>query len=108
MVEVVNVTLTDHLPFVLEEPSVDNQQGVVRFGAGVLGQTITAKFPIATLSLKVKATTSGTNLTPVDVFLATDVSGPEGSVLAETRGITLRTETQEGAEYPIYLPIIMK
>ncbi|MEE9618026.1 MAG: cohesin domain-containing protein, partial [Anaerolineae bacterium] len=107
LVEVVAVTLTERLPVLLEQPLVDNQQGVVRFAAGVLGQTLSEEFPIATLSLRVKAATAGTTITPVDVFPATSVSGPEGSILAEARGITLRTETQEEAEYSIYLPIIM-
>ena len=108
VVEVMDVALTERLPFVLEEPLVDNEQGVVRFAAGVLGQTITEKFPIATLSLKVKADTTGTTITPADAVPPTDVSGPAGSVLAETRGVTLRTETQGGVEHTVYLPIIMK
>jgi hypothetical protein len=105
LVEVVEVTLTDHLSLVLAEPLVDHQQGVVRFGAGVLGQTLSEKFSIATLSLKVKAATPGTTITLADVFPATDVSGPEGSVLAEARGVTLTTE---GPVEKTFLPIIMK
>jgi hypothetical protein len=105
LVEVVEVALTDHLPLVLAEPLVDNQQGVVRFGAGVLGHTLSEQFSIATLSLKVKQATPGTTITLADVFPATDVSGPEGSVLAEARGVTLTTEGQAGKTF---LPIIMK
>ena len=108
LVEVLDVTLTDRLPFVLEEPLVDNQQGIVRFAAGVLGRTITDKFSIATLSLRVKADTAGTAINLVDILPAANVSGPRGSVLAEMRGITLRTGSQAGDEYAIYLPIIMK
>jgi hypothetical protein len=108
LVEVVDVALTERLPLVLEEPLVDNEQGVVRFAAGILGQTITERFSIATLSLKVKADTTSTTITPVDAVPQTDVSGPAGSVLAETRGVTLRTETQGGTEHTVYLPIVIK
>jgi hypothetical protein len=109
LVEVVDVRLTNQLPFVLAEPWIDNQQGVVRFGAGMLGQTISERFSVASLSVKVKATTAGTSITPVvDIFPASDVSGPEGSVLAETKGITLKTEAGTGTEHTIFLPITIK
>ena len=108
VVEVVDVALTGRLPLVLEEPLVDNERGVVRFAAGTLGQAITERFPIATLSLRVKADTTGTIITPADAVPPSDVSGPAGSVLAETRGVTLRTETQGGTEHIVYLPIVIK
>lgn len=107
LVEVVDVTLTDHLPWVWEEPSVNNQQGIVRFGAGVLGQTIATRFSIATLSLKVKAATPGTTIAFADDFPATNISGPGGSISAEMRGVTLKTRAQ-GHERMIRLPIITK
>jgi hypothetical protein len=105
LVEVVAISLSDHLPLVLVEPVIDNQQGEVRFAAGILGQTINEKFLIATLSLKLKAATPGTIITPVDIFTTTDVSGPQGSVLIKATGITLRSGSQAR---PIYLPIIAK
>jgi len=108
LVEVVDVTLTDRLPLILAEPLIDNQQGMVRFAVGILGQTIAEKFPIATLSLRVKADTAGTTITPVDIFAVTNVSGPGGSVLAEARGVTLTTEAEGSLENTTYLPIIMK
>ncbi len=108
LVEVVAVTLTDRLPLVLTEPLIDNQQGVVRFASGILGQTITEKFSVATLSLRVKTVTTGTAIIPVDVFTTTDVSGPEGSVLAEARGITLRVTTQGPTATTIFLPVVVK
>jgi hypothetical protein len=108
VVEVVDVALTGRLPLVLEEPLMDNEQGVVHFAAGTLGQTITERFPIATLSLRVKADTTGTTITPIDAVPQTDVSGPAGSVLAEARGVTLRTEAQGGTEHTVYLPIVLK
>ncbi len=107
LVEIVDVTLTDHLPLVLDEPSVNNQQGVVRFGAVVLGQTITTRFSIATLSLKVKAATSGTHIAFADDFPATNISGPWGGISSETRGVTLRTQVQEYKRI-IYLSLITK
>jgi len=103
LIEVVNVDLTDHLPLVLVEPSVDNRQGVVHFGTGSLGQT-TLKFPLATLSLRVKTATAGTAIIPV----ATDVSGPEGSVLAWARGVTLKTQPQAEDGNTFFLPILFK
>jgi hypothetical protein len=105
LIEVLDVTLTDQLPIILEGPAIDNQQGAVRFAAGILGQTITEPFTAATLSLKVKGDTFGTTITPIDLFVTTDVSGPPGSVLAEVQGITLRTT---GGEDNIYLPVIVK
>ncbi|MEW5956201.1 MAG: choice-of-anchor Q domain-containing protein [Chloroflexota bacterium] len=108
LVEVVDVTFTDHLPLVLAGPSVDNQQGEVLFAAGILGQTLTEKFPIAALSLKVKDVTAGTPITPIDVFTTTDVSGPQGSVLVTVKGITLKAEAPEQSENTIYLPVILK
>jgi hypothetical protein len=108
LVEVIEVNLTDQLPFVLLEPVIDNQQGSVRFAAGVLGQTLTEKFTLATLSLKVKEATTGANLTLLDLFGATDVSGPSGSVLGEANGVTLKTEAAAEAENATYLPVIMK
>jgi hypothetical protein len=105
MVEVVAISLTDHLPLVLVEPLIDNQQGEVRFATGILGQTINEPFSIATLSLRMKAATAGTIITPVGLFTTTDVSGPRGSILTEAMGITLATEAQ-GQD--TYLPIIIK
>jgi hypothetical protein len=105
LIEVVEVNLTDYLPLVLEGPVIDNQQGEVRFAAGILGQTISEPFTVATLSVKVKGETTGTTITPVDLFTTTDVSGPPGSVLAEAQGITLRTTSGENS---LYLPVIMK
>lgn len=55
-----------------------------------------------------KADTTGTTITLIDAVPHTDVSGPAGSALAETRGVTLRTETQRGADYSVYLPIVSK
>jgi PKD repeat protein len=108
LVEVVEVNLTDQLPLVLTEPSVDSGQGVLRFAAAVLDQTITEKFTVATLSLRVKAATPGTIISFADVPSATNVVGPAGNFLVETKGIQLRTETQGQAEGAIYLPIIMR
>jgi hypothetical protein len=105
LIEVLEATLTDQLPVVLEGPVIDNQQGAVRFAVGILGQTITEPFTAATLSLKVKGDTTGTTITPIDLFATTDVSGPPGSVLAEAQGITLRTV--EGGN-SVYLPVIVK
>jgi hypothetical protein len=105
LIEVLEVTLTDQLPVVLEGPAIDNQQGDVRFAVGILDQTITEPFTAATLSLKVKGDTTGTTITPIDLFATTDVSGPPGSVLAEAQGITLRTV--EGGN-SVYLPVIVK
>jgi hypothetical protein len=103
LIEVVDVSLSDHLPFVLEEPLVDNQEGVVRFSAGVLDQALSEPFSIATLSLRVKEDTTGTTITFTDAFSATDVSGPTGSVLTEARGITLGTFKNH-----VYLPAITR
>ena len=105
LIEVLEVTLTDQLPIILEGPIIDNQQGDVRFAAGILGQTITEPFTVATLSLEVKGDTTGATITPIDLFTTTDVSGPPGSILAEVQGITLRTA---GGENNIYLPFIVK
>jgi len=109
IVEVVDVALTGALPVSLDVdgPLVDNLQGVVRFGAGALVQTLTEKFSVATLSLRVKSATAGTTIIFSDAFPPTDVMGPEAkSVLAEAKGITLKTETQEQTEYFFYLPIV--
>jgi len=55
--------------------------------------------------LKVKATSAGTSITPVDIFTTTDVSGPQGSVLAKATGITLSAGTQGQV---ICLPVITR
>jgi hypothetical protein len=103
LVEVVAISLTNHLPLILEDPLVDNPQGAVRFAAGLLGQTITDRFTIATLSLKLKAASFGARMTPVvDTFPPTDISGPPGTVLAETSNLTLKTE------HVNFLPIVLK
>jgi len=74
----------------------------------VLSQTLVERIPLAMLSLKAKADTAGTTITPVDIFPAASVSGPGGSVLAEAGGITLGTESEGQAEKTIFLPVIMK
>jgi hypothetical protein len=106
-VEVLGVTLTDQLPLILEDPVVDNQQGVVRFGIGLLGQTVTDRLTLATLSLKVKATTPETAITFSQGFPATSVSGPGGRVLDQAKGITLRTEAQEPTESIVDQPLVL-
>lgn len=103
VVEVLDVTLTDHLPLVLAKTLIDNQKGEVSFAAGILGQTITEEFSVAALALKLKAGTLGTSITPADIFTTTDVRGPQGSVLAEATGTSLKTETSS-----VYLPIVMR
>jgi len=109
LVEVVAVQPSGQLPAVLEEPLVDNQRGVVRFGAGLLGQTRTSRFAILTLRLRVKAATSGTTITPeVDSFPASDVSGPEGSVLGEAHALRLKPIASGQAKYMLFLPIVAR
>jgi hypothetical protein len=108
-VEVLGVHLTGQLPVVLQSPIVNNQQGVVQFAAGMLGQTRTDKFPMATLALKVKGDSSPTTITPVvNLFPPTDVSGPEESVLGEVRGLTLKPTVGEPDTSSIFLPIVIK
>ncbi|MDM8520113.1 clostripain-related cysteine peptidase [Anaerolineales bacterium HSG6] len=102
LVEITDVTPTDRLNIPLEAPIVDNEQGVIRFARGLLGDTISETFTIATLSFRLKGKTEGTDITPVDTFPATDVSGPTGSVLAGTDNLSLKSKPQ------IYLPIIAR
>jgi hypothetical protein len=122
LVEVVNLSLTDSLPLTLVRPRFGNQAGVLRFGRGLLGQTLNDKFTLATLAVRLKAATPGTTITwvkasttqvivvPVDAFPVTDVSGPSGSVLAEVRGVTLKTTAGDVSPNPtkVFLPIINK
>lgn len=107
LLEIVDVTLTDKLPIVLESPVIDNTQGEVRFATGLLGKTITEPFTAATITLSVKQDTGGATLMPIDLFGTTDVSGPPGSVLSEAQGVTLRTVSGEDS-LDLYFPLIVK
>ncbi|MCB0171328.1 MAG: DUF11 domain-containing protein [Anaerolineae bacterium] len=107
LIEIVDVALTDKMPLVLEIPVIDNQKGIVRFAVGILGQTITERFSIATLSLKVKAATPSTLITPINIFPATELTGVEGSLVAEAKGVTLKTDTEDHIN-TYYLPFLMR
>ena len=108
LVEVMDVTLTDRLPLVLMEPVVDDEQGTVRFAAGVLGRTLTERFTVARLTVRVKAATTGTAIALVDLPTATDVSGPEGRIQVRWKGVTLRTEARASPEHLLYLPLVTR
>lgn len=103
-IEILDVTLKGKLPLVLMPPSVDNARGEVSFAAGIIGQTITERFSVATISLRVKSLASSTAITPVNAFPATAVSGAQGNIPTEITGITLKTATEE----TIFLPVILR
>jgi hypothetical protein len=109
LLEIVAVQLAEALPISLVEPEIDNQQGRVQFGAGILGQTLNRKFPVATLFVRAKIASPGATITPlVDIFPPTEVSGPTGSVLGETRGVRLKATASGSTEPPLFLPIIIR
>ncbi|MEM7032107.1 MAG: hypothetical protein AAF629_21325 [Chloroflexota bacterium] len=99
--EIVSFDWGDHLAFVLGDPTIDNEAGSLYFAAGAIGETQTNPFVVATITVRVKQETFGTDITPL-TSTTTDVSGPSGSILSEARDITLLTQSQ------LFLPIIMK
>ncbi|MEM7032108.1 MAG: hypothetical protein AAF629_21330, partial [Chloroflexota bacterium] len=104
LLEIEQVELSDQLPFVLRPVNIDQEVGLLRFAVGVLGETLNEKFTLATLRVKLKQDTIGTQLTLNNPFSITDLSGPTGSVLGDVS--QLRLYSTDGQK--LFLPIIQK
>jgi hypothetical protein len=75
--------------------------------AGLLGKGRTDRFTVATLSVRLKAETGGTAISPIDLSLHTDISGPSGSVLTEAGRVMLRTKDPQMPGNTLWLPFIL-
>lgn len=109
LLEVSGVTLTGALPKVLLKPVVNSNSGSLRFSvAANLGQQVTTRQQIATLQVKLKGATTGATITPVHGQpRQSDIAGVNGSVLATTQAITLRSSNKGGANgFTTFLPLV--
>jgi hypothetical protein len=106
LIEILDVSLGSDLPFVLQAPSIDKEQGSVSLAAGLLGEGRTDRITVATLSIRLKAETSGTAIRPADLLMHTDVSGSGGSILTEAGRITLRTKDPQTPGHILWLPFV--
>jgi len=85
--EIVDVTLLaeEMLPQTLEVGTVNNNVGTVSFSKGRLNSTVSdERFELARLTMRLKEETDAASLAFSDAFPATNVTGKEGTVLAET------------------------
>ena len=71
----------------LDPLKFDATTGVFRFGAGVLGRTITEPFTVLTLEVEALKSTSasGTPITFLNTAPPTDIAGPGGSIMEAAR-----------------------
>jgi len=84
----------------LDPLEFDATTGVFRFGAGVLGQTITDPFTVLTLEVEALKSTSagGTPLTFLNTVPPTDIAGPTGSIMEAARdGVVMITGSSSTA-----------
>ena len=111
LIEVLAIAPTAQLPVALAEPFIDETNGIIRFSNGLLGNTISAPFNLATITIKAKSATAGTTITFVNDFPATTVSGLQGAIATDTTSISIKTrmENEEATEeHWIYLPSLLK
>ena len=116
-VEEVVLLAEAELPFVLQAAEIDNETGSVYFGKGVTAKTVTEKFELAKITVKVKEQIDNNPLTFTDNFPATNVTGTEGTVLAkslrgtsETEGLEESEESDrnEDTDIQLFLPLISR
>jgi len=117
-VEVSNIQLvTSTLDIVLEQPVVDSVEGIIRFSAGLLGSTLSDRFQMATITMKLKQATDGTSIFFPRAFPATTISGPTGSISTTVGGIVLSDNSTPSIGLPeaagertdkmqVFLPIV--
>ena len=113
LMEVLSVELlaTDQLPTRLQEGEIDNTLGTVQFSKGALGSTVSQRFDLAKLSIRLKQQTDGASLTFSDAFPATNVTGTQGSVLGGTAREVVEgapTGTADALNYGVFLPLITR
>ncbi|MCE7984711.1 MAG: hypothetical protein DYG89_26365 [Caldilinea sp. CFX5] len=111
--EVLALDLSNNPSTLLLQSAVDNHAGTLRFLVILApDQPIAAVRPVATLKVRLKAATAGSQLTPVlDGSAGVDLAGANGSVLLRAEGVTLVSKEQPplGAmKNSSYLPIVRK